>query len=143
MMIWARTLDERLKREPQPRNRDRYKAQGLIPALADGPRRLAVEAARSRLLTSHLNEVRLLSALNLHMQSTQAGSALARVRSGKLVMQFPDRVNGWVGHRSQLTYDTGRDAASYADGLMAAIERFMEEMLQAFEQRVPERFKAT
>jgi hypothetical protein len=141
MMIWARTLDERLKH--QPHDRSRYKAQGLIPALAAGPRREAVEAARSHLRNSYLNEVRQLAALNLHMQSTENGSRLASARSGKLVMRFPDRVTEWVCHRSQLTYDTGRDAASYADGLMAAVERFMEEMFQAFEQHLPERFMST
>jgi hypothetical protein len=86
MIVWARTLDERLKR-PAKNQPD----QGLIPALAPGPRRDAVVAARSRLLTSHLQEARYLATLNLHMQSTHSGSPMARVRSGRLMLPFPDK----------------------------------------------------
>lgn len=139
MIVWARTVDERLKRRAHDWRR--YPEQGLIPALADGPRRQAVIDARSRLLTSHLHEVRELAVLNLHMQSRQGGTPRARVRAGRLVLPFPDRVTGWVSHRWQLTYEDGRDAVSYADGLMEAIGRFMDEMLTAFEDHVPERFK--
>jgi hypothetical protein len=41
-----------------------------------------------------------------------------------------------------LAYDHGRDAAAFADGLMAAVERFMDEMLTAFETHLAERFEA-
>jgi hypothetical protein len=141
MITWARTLKERLKRPAH--DKKRYPDQGLIPALADGARRDAVIRARSRLLTSHLEEVRLLAGFNLHMQSTSPGSPTARVRGKELVIRFPDRVTGPISHRWQLTYGEGRDARSYADGLMAAVERFMDEMLAAFEQNVPARFQKT
>jgi hypothetical protein len=49
MIVWARTLDERLRRDVK-----NGPDQGLIPALALGSRRDAVIAARSRLLTTHL-----------------------------------------------------------------------------------------
>jgi hypothetical protein len=52
-------------------------------------------------------------------------------------------VTGWISHRWQLSYNDGRDAVAYADGLMRAVEQFMDEMLSAFEQHVPARFKAT
>ncbi len=135
MIVWARTLDERLRRRAH--DPTRFPDQGLIPALAVGPRRDAVIAARSRLLTSHLNEVRDLAVLNLHMQSTQAGTPRARVRSGQLVLLFPDRLTGWVSHRWQLTYVDGRDAVSYADSLMEAVERFMDEMLTTLNSTCP------
>jgi hypothetical protein len=141
MIIWARTFDQRLRRPAQ--DKKRYPDQGLIPALAAGPRREATITARSRLVGSHLNEVRYLAGLNLHMQSTKAGSVQARVRDGQLVLRFPDRVAGWISHRWQLSYSQGRDAVAYADGLMRAVEQFMEEMLSAFELHVPARFKAT
>jgi hypothetical protein len=139
MIVWARTPDERLRRRAH--DATRFPDQGLIPALADGPRRDAVIAARSRLLNSHLKEVRDLAVLNLHMQRTQAGTPRARVSSGQLILPFPDRLTGWVSHRWQLTYADSRDAVSYADSLMAAVERFMDEMLTAFEHHLPERFK--
>ena len=41
------------------------------------------------------------------------------------------------------SYNDGRDAVAYADGLMRAVEQFMDEMLSAFELHVPARFQAT
>ena len=72
LLVWARILDDRLQRKPLDR-RKRYPDQGLIPALADGPRRDAVMHARRRLLDEGVREARYLAGLNLHMQSTQAG----------------------------------------------------------------------
>ena len=69
LIIWARTFDDRLRREAH--NRRRYPDQGLIPALAAGPRRDAIITARCRLVGAYLNEVRYLAQLNLHMQSTK------------------------------------------------------------------------
>lgn len=139
LLVWARTLDERLQRRAkEPR---RYPKQGLIPALADGPRRNAVIAARARLRFAGVNEARYLAGLNLHMQSTQAGSKLGRMRSGRIILPFPDQVTAPVSHRWQLTYDENRDVVSFADGLMAAVERFMDELVRAFEEHLPERFK--
>jgi hypothetical protein len=139
LLVWARTLDDRLRRPAMDKRR--YPDQGLIPALADGPRRDAVIDARARLLSTGVNEARFLSGLNLHMQSIKAGSKGGRMRSGRIVLPFPDRVTAPVGHRWQLTYVDTRDAGSFADGLMAAVERFMDELISAFEEHVPERFK--
>ena len=137
--MWARTLDERLRRPANDKRR--YPEQGLIPALADGPRRDAVIDARARLRFAGVNEARYLAGLNLHVQSSQAGSKLGRMRSGRIVLPFPDQVTAPVRHRWQLTYDEDRDVVSFADGLMAAVERFMDELIRAFEEHVPERFR--
>ena len=75
------------------------------------------------------------------MQSIQAGSKGGRMRSGRIVLPFPDRVTAPVSHRWQLTYNDNGDAVSFADGLVAAVERFMDELISAFEAHVPERFK--
>jgi hypothetical protein len=140
LLVWARTLDDRLRRPALDTRR--HPDQGLIPALADGPRRDAVIAARSRLLSAGIREARYLSGLNLHMQSIQAGTKSGRIRSGHIVLPFPDRVTAPVGHRWQLTYQDDRDAVAFADDLMAAVERFMDELISAFEDHVPERFKS-
>jgi len=92
---------------------------------------------------SAFGEARHLAGLNLHMQSMQAGSKIARVRGGGIVLSFPDRVTAHVRHRSELTYRDGRDGAAYGDELFAAVERFMDEMLVAFETHLPERFRST
>jgi hypothetical protein len=139
LLVWARTLDDRLRRRAVDQRR--YPDQGLIPALADGPRRDAVIRARARLLSGGVDEARFLSGLNLHMQSIQAGSKGGRIRSGRVVLPFPDRISAPVSYRWQLTYGDKRDAVSFADGLMAAAERFMDELISAFEEHLPERFK--
>jgi hypothetical protein len=138
VLVWARTLDDRLRRSAMDK---RYPDQGLIPALADGPRRDAVIRARARLLSAGVDEARHLSGLNLHMQSIQAGTKSGRILSGRIVLPFPDRVTARVSHRWQLTFNDNRDAISFADGLMTAVERFMDELISAFEKHVPERFK--
>lgn len=90
LLVWARTLDDRLRRPA--RDKLQFPDQGLIPALAGGPRRDAVIQARSRLLTAGGSEARYLSGLNLHMQAIQAGSKSGKVRWGRIVLPFPDRV---------------------------------------------------
>ena len=97
--------------------------------------------ARASLRFAGVNEARYLAGLNLHMQSSQAGSKLGRMRSGRIVLPFPDQVMAPVRHRWQLIYDENRDVVSFADGLMAAVERFMDELIRAFEEHVPERFR--
>jgi hypothetical protein len=63
------------------------------------------------------------------------------MRSGRIILPFPDQVTVPVSHRRQLTYDENRDVVSFTDGLMGAVERFMDEMISAFEEHLPERFK--
>jgi hypothetical protein len=138
LLVWARTLDDRLRRAAKKKG---YPDQGLIPALAEGPRRDAVIRARSRLLSAGVTEARYLSGLNLHMQSIQAGSKHGRLRSGRIVLPFPDHVTAPVNHRWDLTYKSDRDAVSFADGLMAAVECFLDDLISAFERHIPDRFK--
>lgn len=141
LLIWARVLDDRLKRRPVQRGQ--RADQGLIPALADHPRRDAVIAARSRLLNAGLNEASLLSNLSLHMQSSQAGSKRGIIQAGDVVLPFPDRVTKPVSHRWELTYDDRRDAVLFAGSLMVAVEQFMDETIVAFETHLPARFKSS
>jgi hypothetical protein len=138
LIIWTRVLLDRLRR---PSVRKGFPDQGLIPALADGPRRDAVIQARSRLLSSTAGEARYLAGLDLHMQPYRGGSKGGRVRSGRVILEFPDPVANLIDHQLQLTFDTGRDGASFADEVMTAVSRFMEGLITAFEQNVPERFK--
>jgi hypothetical protein len=139
LLVWARALDERLRRPARTKG---FPDQGLIPALADGPRRDAVISARSKMLTTAFGEARYLAGLNLHQQSMQSGTKTAQVRAGDVVLAFPDRVMRPVSHRWELTYRDNRDGMSFADGVFAAIECFMDEMLAAFEMHLPERFNS-
>lgn len=140
LLVWARILGDRLKRNAVRRG---YRAaQGLVPALANGTRRDTIIDARARLFQGGVDEAHHLACLNLHMQSSQAGSKGGRMHSGQVILRFPDHVSARIDHRWQLTYTQGRDAMSFADGLMAAVERFMDEMILAFEKNLPQRFKS-
>jgi hypothetical protein len=76
------------------------------------------------------------------MQSSQAGSKHGRIRSGKIFLRFPDPVTCPIDHRWQLTYTQDRDLMAFADGLMTAVERFMDHLIVSFEANLPERFRA-
>jgi hypothetical protein len=140
LWMWARTLDDRLKRKAVTTGQK--KPQGLIPALADGPRREAVVRARSKMLMSPVGEAQHLANLHLHMQPVPAGTKSARVRAGKVILPFPDKVTSTVSHRSELTYKDRRDGVTFADDLSSAMELFMDAMLTAFETHLPERFRS-
>ena len=94
-----------------------------------------------RLLGSAVGEARFLTNLNLHVQSIHPGTPVCKVRSGRIVLPFPDKITKRVAHRIELTYADNREAVSFADDLMRSVERFMDEMLGAFEKYLPERFK--
>ena len=141
LLTWTRRLDDR-----QSKLADRRRcpaAQGLIPAMADGPRRDAVIDTGSRILAASITEARHLSNLSLHVQSSRAGSPRAEIRDGRMVVPFPDRVARPVNHRWQPTYNEGRDAATVADEIMESVERFMDDLIAAFENHLPSRFRKT
>jgi hypothetical protein len=75
------------------------------------------------------------------MQPLRSGTRGGRIRAGKVILEFPDPVKGVIDHQLQLTYDQGRDASTFADEVMVAVERFMNELITAFEQYFPERLK--
>lgn len=137
MIIWARMLDDRLRRRGPKGMPD----QGLIPALADGPRRDAVIAARSRYLTSIAGEVRYLADLNLHSQPLLAGTKSAHIVGGQIKLDFPDPVTTAIHDRAQLTFDNGRDGTQFADDLMTAVVQLVESILTGFEGNVPARLQ--
>lgn len=138
-LVWARTLDERLRRRAA--DRKRFPDQGLIPALADGPRRNEIIKARSELLAEGLREARYLTGLSLHMQSMVGGTKWARVVGDALVLPYPDPVNAPISHRWQLTYTKDRDARSVVPSLMLAVESFMDNLIGALERNIPARFR--
>lgn len=137
MIIWARILDDRLRRRGPHDMPD----QGLIPALADGQRRDAVIAARSSYLNSVAGEAQYLANLNLHSQPLMAGTKSAHIVSGQVRLEFPDRVTAPIHDRAQLTFNNGRDGVQFAGDLMAAVARLVESILSAFERNVPARLQ--
>jgi hypothetical protein len=139
LLIWSRVLEDRLRRDAVTKGC--RTDQGLIPALSHGARKDAIVRARDRLLQGGLSEARNLSCLGLHMQSMQPGSGQAKIRGGQIFLPFPDPVNVRIAHRWQLTYNNGRDAATFADTLWNSVQTFMDDMIKAFEDNVPDRFR--
>ena len=137
MIIWARILDDRLKRRGPKDMPD----QGLIPALANGPRRDAVIAGRSQYLNSVAGEVRHLADLNLHSQPLMAGTKSAQIVNGRIQLDFPDPVTVKIQDRAQLTFSNKRDGTQFANDLMAAVVQLVESILAGFEQNVPIRLQ--
>lgn len=138
-LVWARTLDERLRRGAT--DRKRFPDQGLIPALAEGSRRNEIIKARSELLSKGVSDARYLTGLSLHMQSMVGGTKNARVVGERLILPFPDPVQAPISHRWQLTYRQGRDARVVIPSLMLAVERFMDELIEILERNLPARFR--
>ena len=110
LIIWTRVLLDRLKRKGVKQG---FPDQGVIPCMAEGPRRDAVIQARSRLLSSAAGEARYLAGLDLHMQPYRAGSKGGRVRSGGLFIH-----HYYIGRRNRApsllpacsrTYQSGSD----------------------------------
>ena len=92
LIIWTRVLLDRLKRTSVKQG---FPDQGLIPGMAEGSRRDAVIQARSTLLSSAAGEARYLAGLDLHMQPYRAGSKGGRIRSGRVILEFPEP-SQWV-----------------------------------------------
>ena len=88
-----------------------------------------------------MGEALYLTNLNLHVQSIKRGTPFCKLRSGRIVLPFPDGVTKRVDHSVELTYAEDRDAVLFADQLMGSVERFMDELIGAFEKHLPERFK--
>lgn len=139
MLIWTRILEDRLKRRSLPNSG--LPDQGLIPALVDGPRRNAVLAARDRLTSAAFDEVRPYVNLHLHAHPLYLGTRNAHVTNGHVWLRFPDALPGPIFSAIGLTYNGNRDGATVSDSLMSAIERFIDEILTAFEANVPPRLQ--
>jgi hypothetical protein len=88
-----------------------------------------------------VNETRKIAELNLHRQPIVGGTKAARVRGGRVMLDFPDRVTGPVRHQADLTYDQGREGLTFANDVMKAVSLFMDEMIHAFEANIPDRFR--
>jgi hypothetical protein len=137
MIMWARILDDRLRRRGPQGMPD----QGLIPALADGRRRDAVVDARSQYLNSVAGEAQILANLNLHSQPLMAGTKSAHIVNGQVRLDFPDPVTAPIHDRAQLTFNNGRDGVPFAGDLMTAVVQLVESIISGFERNVPARLQ--
>jgi hypothetical protein len=137
LLIWARTLRERVERPWRPRSTKRV---GLLPALEPGPLQDRVTDALSS-LDDALAEARYLTNYALHAGSLPSTSTPAAevLEDGRIVFRIPDPVAGPITTWEEFSFSDGRDALTYAYSLMQSVADFVDKVLTAFEDSVPAR----
>jgi hypothetical protein len=135
LLTWTRAVVERVSRQ------DRGVPAGLLPALASGPLRETLAAAHTTLLED-LGDYRALSNYALHAGGVPGGGSLvARALPDRtLVVALPDVLEpDDAGHlrvftSEEFSFSGQRDMLTYSENVMAAITRFVDAALTAFEQ---------
>ena len=139
LLTWARAVEERVER---PGRGPGASQQGLVPALQPGPLKVRVDQLRQRLRSGPLRETRLLSNFVLHaglMRHPNAGVHV--LDDGSLLLPIPDRLERPVSHVHQFTWNERRGACAFADELWAAVQAFINDLIAAFEDATPTRFR--
>jgi len=137
LVIWARTLVERLESKDKVRGIQ----VGLLPALAEGDLKDHVRRFHDEL--AHWVEAEsYLAGYTLHIGPLHGGTPWLRRRpDGRVKFLLPDRPGRKVWSVEEFTYRCDRDARTVADDLLRRVERFMDGLLTGFEQHIPERFR--
>lgn len=139
LLVWARTLVERL--ESETRQRGVKVKIGLLPALADGDLKDQVQRFHDE-LAGWVKAEGFLAGYALHIGRLHGGTpSFRRGRDGRVRFLLPDRPGDRVWSWEEFTYRHGRDAETVAVDLLGRVERFMDGLLTSFEQHVPERFR--
>jgi hypothetical protein len=61
--------------------------------------------------------------------------------SGAIVLPVPDAPSRLISHWYLLTWNQGRDGVALAEELWRTIQRFVDELIEAFENSVPKRLR--
>ncbi len=133
LLTGLRTLLDRM-RSKDPHSRATL---GLIPALSEHtPLRRSVETVFDRLTRDPLikDEVRLTN-FGLHLHALPGGGTpTARVTTdGRIRLLIPDKPTDRVYLFDQFTYDDERELVPFAHAVLDRVERFIDELLTAFE----------
>ncbi|OBJ97963.1 hypothetical protein [Mycobacterium sp. 1245852.3] len=128
-LTWVRAVQERVSRK------DFGTPAGLLASLKDGPLKTAIQSHFAN-LTPALDDVRKFDNYVLHAGAIQGGSTpgFAVRPDGTTYFPFPDdpattRIGTWEEFR----YNDRRDALTYLEGVFAAVETFIDAMLDAFD----------
>jgi hypothetical protein len=137
LLAWARSMRERTDRRYKPGSSERA---GLLPALAAGLMHDTVQDALTALDTA-LAESRLLTNYALHAGAVPGGGTPSAeiLRDGRILARIPDPSSGWILTWDEFKFTQNRDMLSYGNQLMAAIETFVDAVLDAFEANRPAR----
>jgi hypothetical protein len=139
LLVWARTLIERL--ESEIRQRGVKVRIGLLPALADGDLKDEVQRFHDE-LAGWVEAEGYLAGYALHIGRLHGGTpSFRRGPNGRVRFLLPDRPGDKIWSWEEFTYRHNRDAAAVAVDLLERVERFMDNLLTSFEQHVPRRFR--
>jgi hypothetical protein len=113
---------------------------GLLPALAPGQIHDSVQAAFD-VLKGALSETRFLSNYVLHGGAVPGGGTPRAeiLPTGRVVARVPDPPAGRVLSWDAFEFTMGGDMLTYGTELMATIETFVDQVLDAFEANRPAR----
>jgi hypothetical protein len=130
---WLRTLLDRM-RSKDPHSRATL---GLIPALSQAmPLRQSVESLFDRFARDALvqDEVKLTN-FGLHLHALPGGgtATAALTTDGRVRLLIPDKPKERVYLFDQFTHDDERELVPFAHALLERVERFIDELLAAFE----------
>jgi len=136
LLWWIRALSDRLE------HRYAGKTYGLLPALAPGRLDDRARGLASALSRDLAIEARHLANYSLHHSTIPyAFNSSAQVVNGRLELPIPDRVSAPVENSWDLTYSSGRTLSTYADEAASIVDKFMADLLDAFEEELPTRMK--
>ncbi len=137
LLSWARSTVERTDRRYRPRSSERA---GLLPALAPGKLRDSIEAAL-RHLRAALRDSRFLADYALHAGAVPGGGTPGAevLPDGRILARVPDPLADPVLTWEAFEFTQDRDMLAYATELMAAIEIFVNSVLDAFAANRPAR----
>jgi hypothetical protein len=137
LLTWARSVQERVERPYKPGSSERV---GLLPALASGQIHDSVQAAFD-VLKDSLKESRFLSNYALHAGAVPGGGTPRAeiLPDGRILARVPDPPTDHVLSWDAFEFTQDRDMLTYGNGLMATIETFVNQVLDAFEANRPTR----
>jgi hypothetical protein len=140
LLMWVRTLGERLDRRDAPawvNGRSIRESGGLIPALRPGSLKKEVVRLHLELKRELIEETRPLANAVLHSAMIMSPmTSWAPMEAGRVLLAIPDRpARDTVRSSFDLTYDDHRSVEQFAIHSVEALDRFMDGVLEAFENR--------
>ncbi len=137
MLWWIRTLSDRLEHQY-------YGARGLLPALAPGRLKNRVQTLTADFRSAIADEAGLLANYSLHNSTIPyAFNSSARVVNNRLELPIPNRVTAPVKHHWDLSYSDGRTLSTYVEAATSIVVTFMNALLDAFDEELPDRVRRT
>jgi len=140
LVSWTRTVVERLERRAE--DPKQFPRQGLIPALRPKRLKRKAEAILNDLRRGPVGKARPIANFMLHTALVaHPFSGVAVDTSGRVMLPVPDPPVHSVKHWYLLTWNQHRDGLEVAEETWEAVQRCVEELLEAFERAVPKRLR--